>query len=262
MTRAASAGRSVFPPLFLFFLVVLTWHVATRVASVPAYVLPGPLDVASEAARNSAFLINATLRTAVAALGGFAASLVVGSLIALVFAQWPVVRNSCYPYAIFLQTVPIVAIAPIIIIWFGTGLQSVILVSFIVSLFPIITNGTTGLTTIDRDLLALFKLYRASRWQTLIKLRLPSAVPYVIAGAKTSSGLSVIGAIVGEFFAGYGADRYGLGYLITVTSGQLKTAYLFAAILCSTSLGLIMFLTVSAIGDAVLRRWFRHQTSE
>lgn len=261
MTSAVSAGRSVLPPLILFLLVVLIWHVTTRVASVPAYVLPGPVEVASEAARNSGFLFTASLTTAVAALGGFAASLVVGSLVAFAFAQWPVVRNSCYPYAIFLQTVPIVAIAPIIIIWFGTGLQSVILVSFIVSLFPIITNGTTGLTTIDRDLLALFKLYRASRWQTLVKLRLPSAVPYVIAGAKTSSGLSVIGAIVGEFFAGYGAERYGLGYLITLTSGQLKTAYLFAAILCSTGLGLIMFLTVSTIGDAVLRRWFRHQTA-
>lgn len=261
MKRAVLVIRSLLPPVALFLLLALAWHGLTRAASLPAYLLPGPLDVAGEALRNAPRLAGATGLTAIAAVCGFATSLIVGCLIAFAFAQWPIVRNSCYPYAIFLQTVPIVAIAPLIIIWFGTGLQSVILVSFIVSLFPIITNATTGLTTLDRDLIALFRLYRASRWDTLTKLRLPASVPYVIAGAKTASGLSVIGAIVGEFFAGYGAERYGLGYLITLTSGQLKTAYLFAAILCSTGLGLLMFATVSAVGEAILRRWFRHQAA-
>ncbi|NLH99573.1 MAG: ABC transporter permease [Chthonomonadales bacterium] len=258
--RASALVRSALPPLTLFLTVAALWHGATAILNIPAFVLPGPADVAREAFANGARLVSATGLTAVAALSGFCASLVIGCLIGFAFSQWPLVRSSCYPYAIFLQTVPIVAIAPLIIIWFGTGLQSVILVAFIVSLFPMITNATAGLTTLDRDLLALFRLYHASRWQTLTKLRLPAAVPFVIAGAKTSSGLSVIGAIVGEFFAGYGAERYGLGYLITLTSGQLKTAYLFSAVLCSTALGLVMFGAISAIGNAVLNRWFRHQT--
>lgn len=259
-SRATRVAHSALPPLVLFLAIAALWQAATALFSLPAYVLPGPLDVAHEAVANGPRLLSATALTAVAALSGFCASLIIGCLIGFAFSQWPIVRNSCYPYAIFLQTVPIVAIAPLIIIWFGTGLQSVILVAFIVSLFPMITNATAGLTTLDRDLLALFRLYNASRWQTLVKLRLPAAVPFVIAGAKTSSGLSVIGAIVGEFFAGYGAEKYGLGYLITLTSGQLKTAYLFSAVLCSTALGLIMFGAVSAIGNAVLARWFRHQT--
>lgn len=263
MARSASRlARAALPPLILFLAIALLWHAATALLRIPVFLLPGPVEVAREAAANGSRLISATALTALAALSGFCASLIIGCLIGFAFSQWPIVRNSCYPYAIFLQTVPIVAIAPLIIIWFGTGLQSVILVSFIVSLFPMITNATAGLTTLDRDLLALFRLYDASRWQTLTKLRLPAAVPFVIAGAKTSSGLSVIGAIVGEFFAGYGAEKYGLGYLITLTSGQLKTAYLFSAVLCSTLLGLVMFGAVSAVGNAVLNRWFRHQTQE
>ncbi len=238
----------------------LAWHVATVALAIPAFILPSPLEVANAAAANAGRLASATALTAVAAISGFGASLVIGCLIGFAFSQWTIVRTGCYPYAIFLQTVPIVAIAPLIIIWFGTGLQSVILVSFIVSLFPMITNATAGLTTLDRDLVALFRLYGATRGQTLVKLRLPAAVPFVIAGAKTSSGMSVIGAIVGEFFAGYGAERYGLGYLITLTSGQLKTAYLFSAVLCSTALGLVTFGAVSAAGNAVLKRWFSHQT--
>jgi NitT/TauT family transport system permease protein len=260
--RGVAAGgiKAALPPVALFLVLAGVWHVITRALQVPAYVLPGPLEVAREAVANGSSLIGASALTAVAALSGFCASLIIGCLIGFAFSQWPLVRSSCYPYAIFLQTVPIVAIAPLIIIWFGTGLQSVILVSFIVSLFPMITNATAGLTTLDRDLVALFRLYDASPWHMLIKLRIPAATPFVITGAKTSSGLSVIGAIVGEFFAGYGAEQYGLGYLITLTSGQLKTAYLFAAVLCSTLLGLIMFGAVNALGNAVLNRWFRHQT--
>ncbi len=260
MGRVTGWLRTVGPPLGVFLSLLVLWHAATVALSLSRYLLPGPVEVFRQALENGRTLMNATLLTGAAALAGFLLSLTVGCLIGFAFSQWPGIRRSLYPYAIFLQTVPIVAIAPLIIIWFGTGLQSVILVSFIVSLFPVITNATAGLTTLDRDLAALFQLYGASRWQTLVKLRLPAAVPFVIAGARTSSGLSVIGAIVGEFFAGYGARQFGLGYLITLTSGQLKTAYLFAAILCSTALGLAMFGAVGGAGEAILKRWYRHQT--
>ena len=164
------------------------------------------------------------------------------------------IRSSCYPYAIFLQTVPIVAVAPIIVVWFGAGFHSVVLVSFMISLFPIITNVTSGMLAVDPDLLDLFRLYRASRGQVLWKLRLPHSVPFLVAGARTSSGMAVVGAIVGEFFAGNLAERHGLGYMI-LQGTQFSTARLFAAVIASTVLGITIFGASTLIGSTVLSRW-------
>lgn len=151
---------------------------------------------------------------------------------------------------------PIVAIAPLIVVWFGYGFQSVALIAFIISLFPIITNATTGLTSIDRDLVDLFELHSANRWQVLFKLRLPSAVPYLVTGARVSSGMAVIGAIVGEFFAGYGGSQDGLGYVIMRATNLLKTDELFAAVIASTALGMAVFAVVNIAGATVLSRWY------
>jgi NitT/TauT family transport system permease protein len=257
--RLTNILSQAFPPIGLLATVAAIWQAAVMVLHVPPFVLPAPVQIAQAAAGNSRKLLSATLVTGSAAICGFAASTLVGCLIAFAFSQSPIIRRSFYPYAIFLQTVPIVAIAPLIILWFGTGFPSVVLVSFIVGLFPIITNMTTGLTRLEGNLVDLLRVYHASRMQMLVKLRLPAAVPYLIAGAKTSSGLSVIGAIVGEFFAGYQAQTFGLGYLIIVTSQQLKTADLFAAILCSTVLGLAIFSGVSAAGNGILGRWYQNQ---
>lgn len=243
------------PPLVSFVIVMMIWQLAVLAFSIPPYVLPGPIDVARAGLDQASVLIGSTWWTAMAALAGFVASLVVGVLIAFAFSQSRLIRRGLYPYAIFLQTVPIVAIAPLIILWFGTGFRSVVLVSFMISLFPIITNVTSGLLQVDAASRDLFRLYRATRVQTLLKLQIPHAVPYVVAGARISSGLSVIGAIVGEFFAGYGASQHGLGYVIVLSSGQLKTALLFAAIFMSTFLGLVIFTTVGWAGDRVLSRW-------
>ncbi|MCE9615286.1 MAG: ABC transporter permease [Lentisphaerae bacterium] len=223
--------------------------------NVPPYVLPSPARILATVEEQAGPLVGASLWTAWAAFCGFSASLLIGTLIAFAFSQSDIIRRSMYPYAIFLQTVPIVAIAPLIIIWFGTGFPSIVFVSFIISLFPIITNATSGLTSVDSNLLDLFTLHHATRRQILLKLRLPNAVPHLVTGARISSGLSVIGAIVGEFFAGYGSAQHGLGYLIVLTSGQLKTAYLFACIGASTALGLIIFTSVGLVGDAILSRW-------
>ena len=259
-----SLGRrlvhDIAPPVGLFLLVALLWQWATAVYDLPAYLLPSPVAVAEAAYDNFATLLSATALTAAAALCGFLASLIAGSLIAFAFSQSRLVRSGCFPYAIFLQTVPIVAVAPLIIIWFDYGFQSVVVVSFIISLFPIITNATAGLMSVDADLIDLFRLHNATRWQILWKLRLPSAVPHVVTGAKTSSGLAVIGAIVGEFFAGYGAERFGLGYLVRQTSDQLKTDQLFAAIIASALLGIVIFGTVSLAGATILVRWSEQPT--
>lgn len=248
--------RDLIPPISLFCLALLVWHALVRAYDVPAYLAPEPLDVLGAIRTNFITLTNATAQTAFAALCGFALSLVIGFLIAFLFSQSTFARLSLYPYAIFLQTVPIVAVAPLIVIWFGTGLKSVILVAFVVSLFPIITNATAGLTRANSSLKDLFRIYNASRLQILFKLTLPGSVPYLIAGARIASGLSVIGAIVGEFFAGYGTTSFGLGYLIILTKGQLDTDFLFAAIFASTLLGLVIFGVVNIVADVILSRWF------
>lgn len=250
-----SLAARVWPPLVVFAGFLLAWQLLCTALAVPSYLVPTPTRVAAAAIDNAAALATGAGLTALAALLGLLISLLLGTTVAIAFSQSRFLARSLYPYAIFLQTVPIVAVAPLIVIWFGTGLASVVLVAVIISLFPVITNGTTGLTRVDPQYLELFAMRDASRAQILVKLRLPGAVPYLVTGAKIASGLAVIGAIVGEFFAGYGAAGFGLGYLIVQSSGQLKTAELFAAIFACTLLGLLLFAAVSLLGELVLRRW-------
>lgn len=256
MTRTVWRGVNwLGPPLGLFLIVLLCWQLGTTVFQVPKYLFPTPFQVYQAACDQRVALVRALAVTGSAAGLGFVSSLLAGFVISLAFSQSPLVRRSCYPYAIFLQTVPIVAIAPLIITWFGFGFRSVVIVSFIISLFPLITNTTTGMLAVEHRYLELFEIYNASRWQILWKLRVPNCVPFLVAGAKTSSGLSVIGAIVGEFFAGFGTAVYGLGYYITTTTGSLKTDLLFAAVLLCTLLGLTAFVIVNLLSQAVLKRW-------
>ncbi len=249
------AWTVVWPPLVLFALFVAAWHGAIVAFGIREFLVPSPATALGALVERRADLARAALFTAAGAAGGFASSLLVGIVIALAFSQSSAIRRAAYPYAIFLQTVPIVAIAPLIVLWFGSGFLSVCIVSFIIAVFPIITNATAGLTSMERTLVELFEVNGATRWQTLFRLRLPGAVPNIVTGARVSSGLSVIGAIVGELFAGFGSDDFGLGYLIYMTSGQLKTPLLFAAIFVSTLLGLAIFGLVSLVGDMIVARW-------
>ena len=255
MTKSEPWRARLVPPLGVFAGVLLLWQLLCAVLALPRYLVPAPTHVLTAALANADALATGTALTGAAALLGFLISLILGTAVAIVFSQSRLLSRSFYPYAIFLQTVPVVAVAPLIVIWFGTGLFSVVLVSVMISLFPVITNGTTGLTRVDPQFLELFAMRDASRGQVLRKLRLPGAVPYLITGAKISCGLAVIGAIIGELFAGYGAAGFGLGYLILQASGQLKTAELFAAIFACTLLGLLLFAAVSLLGELVLRRW-------
>lgn len=243
------------PPVVLLLAVVAVWHTAVIALGVKRYVVPLPSEVLQAGWRRSDALFSAASMTGEAAVAGFAVSLAAGFVVACLFAQSRVIERSIYPYAVFLQTVPIVAIAPLIVGWFGYGFQSVVVVAFIISIFPVITNATAGLTAIDRNLLELFELAGASRWQVLAKLRLPSSVPHLVTGARISAGLSVVGAIVGEMFAGAGASRPGLGYLIQQTSGHQRTDELFAAVLISAALGMVIFGSVSTLGRLVIAWW-------
>jgi len=250
----AGLTKSVLPPLAFLLAVLGLWELAVRVFQIPSFLVPSPTAVFAEAWSSRGVLVPASLVTLAGALAGFGLSLLLGTGAAVVFAQASWIRASLFPYAIFLQTVPVVAVAPLVVIWFGAGFASVVLVSFVLSVFPVLSNAVTGLVRVDPELLELFELHNATRWQILAKLRLPHAVPMVVAGAKVSSGLTVIGAIVGEFFAGYGARTPGLGYLILQSSGQLRTELLFACVGASTLLGLSVFLATGLAARLVLAR--------
>ena len=247
--------RYVLPPLATLVLLITVWHFAVLLLQIKPYFLPAPMDVLRAGLRIRGELGAAAWLTGRAALGGFSLSLIVGSVVALLFALTAWIRLGCYPYAVILQTVPIVAIAPLIVNWFEPGLQSIILVSFIVSVFPIIANATAGLTSVDRSLIELFHLYHATPWQVAYKLRIPNAIPDLVTGARTSSGLSVIGGIVGEFFASYNIQTPGLGFMIPEKIAQLKTDEAFAAVVVASLLGICLFGTVSLLGSTVLTRW-------
>ncbi|MEM1061417.1 MAG: ABC transporter permease subunit [Planctomycetota bacterium] len=246
-------GRAVIPPLVAAVVGVGVWAASVAAFHVPRYVLPGPGVVAGAVWERPGTYAGATVLTAAESLGGFFAAVAVGSAAGLVFAVSPLLRSAMYPYAIFLQTVPVVAVAPLIILWMGYGPQAVVVVSAVVGLFPVVANVTAGLVDVDPRLAEVFALYRAGRWRTLWRLRVPSAVPALVVGAKTSAGLSVIGAIVGEFFTGYGSGPRGLGYLIRASADQTKTADLFAAVLLSTLLGVALFAGIAAAADRLVK---------
>lgn len=248
--------RDALPPLVALLVAVAVWQAVVTGFRMPRYLLPSPVAVAHSVAEEPGKLARATGRTAVAAVAALGTSLALGTLVGFVFSQSATIRRSLYPYAIFLQTVPIVAIAPLIVLWLGFGLASVVTIAVIISLFPVITAATAGLTSLDPLLVDLFALHGASRWQVLWKLRLPSAVPQIVTGAKTSSGLAVIGAIVGEFFAGPGTKNPGLGAVIRLNSSLSHMAELLAAVLASAALGVAIFAAVSVVGAAVLGSWY------
>ncbi len=248
--------RDVLPPVAVFVGMLLAWHFVTVLTGVKPLILPGPLDVWNAFSKNRETLTAAVWVTAQGAVSGFLLSLLVGTGVGVLFSQSRIIRNSFYPYAIFLQTVPIVAVAPLIIIWFGYGLKGVVIVSFTISVFPVITNATAGMSSVSPDLLDLFRLHNASRWQMLWKLRLPHSVPHIITGARTASGLAVIGAIVGEFFVGAGGvNRFGIGYLIHATSQNSQTDQLFAAVILATLMGVAVFAASGLFAAWILPRF-------
>ncbi len=261
MNRSSIVARIAYP-LAALAAVLAIWQGIVSWWNLPAVLLPGPLEVCGAASAEAPQLAAAALMTFIAALGGFTLSLLIGSCIAMLFSQSVICRASLYPYAIFLQTVPIVAIAPIVVIWFGEGTAAVIVIAFIVSLFPIITNGTTGMVSIPRELQDLFALNGATQWQTLSKLQFPHALPYLVTGAKTSAGLSVLGAIVGEYFAGAGAARPGLGYLVFAANRQFKMDFLLASVITCTLLGVLLFSAVSWVGERRLLYWLDERINE
>jgi NitT/TauT family transport system permease protein len=245
----------VVAPILALAAILATWEGLARALAVPAYLLPPPSAVLAAAAHDAGALASAALMTGRAALIGFAMSAVIGALAAIALASSRLLEKAFYPYTIFLQTVPIVAVAPLLVLWFGPGLRAVAVSAFIVSVFPVIANTLAGLRSVDPGLRDLFRLYGAGRFSTLIKLSIPSAVPSIVTGLRVASGLAVIGTIVGEFVAGFSEDSAGLGILVLSSYRQLRTDLLFAAVLTAAALGFTLFGAVNLVSTRLLRKW-------
>lgn len=250
------SSPDIVAPAVVGLVIVLLWEMGVRLFQVPPYLLPGPLLVLQTLIQSWPELFPSLLVTLKITVAAFVAATVSGLLIAIVFTQSKWIERSFFPYAVILQTTPIVAIAPLIIIWFRSNTFAALVVcAWIVALFPIIANTTLGLNSADHSLQNLFQLYGANRWQTLWHLRLPSAMPYFLGGLRISGGLALIGAVVAEFVAGTGGAQSGIAYQILMSSYNLQIPRMFAALVMTTGLGVLIFVLLTVLSDRALRHW-------
>ncbi len=253
---SASRWPSIIAPIAIGVLALLAWELIVRIQGIPFYVLPGPLAIGQTLINDWATLSKAlgvTLQIALAALLGAVFS---GVSLSVLFTQSRWLEMSLFPYAVVLQVTPVVAIAPLIIIWTNNNIPlSLFICAWIVAFFPILSNTILGLNSVDHNLINLFQMYGATRRQTLRYLRLPAALPYFLGGLKISGGLALIGAVVAEFVAGTGGSASGLAYTILEAGFQLKIPRMFAALLLISLCGIAIFLITSWISHALLRRW-------
>lgn len=246
---------AVVAPLALALVVLGLWQAAVVVGNVPPYLVPAPTRIAATLWADRVLLIDALGVTAGVALMALALAVAAGVVIAFAFAQSRIVEASLLPYAILLQVTPIVAIAPLIIIWVHDIRVALVLCATVVAIFPIIANTSLGLRSVDPGLADLFRMSGASRWQFLVRLRIPSALPYFFGGLRIASGLALIGAVVAEFVAGTGGQGAGLAYQILMAGIELNIPRLFAALVVITLAGVVLYLAVGAVARLALGSW-------
>jgi NitT/TauT family transport system permease protein len=242
-------------PVLVGILFLAGWEAVVRIEDIPVYVLPGPLVVAATLWRDGPSLLGSLLVTLRITFAALAAAAVLGGLIAIIFARSRLLEISLFPYAVILQVTPIVAIAPLIIIWVQNTFLALLLCAWLVAFFPIVANTTLGLNSADRNLVELFRLYGATGWQALLLLRLPAALPYFLGGLRISGGLALIGAVVAEFVAGTGGAETGLAFRILEAGYRLQTPRLFAALVLLSFVGVAIYWVLSLLSWLVLRRW-------
>jgi NitT/TauT family transport system permease protein len=238
-------------------LLLLAW-LALHAALPPTqkFLLPTPARIASEALARAPELASATAWTATAALGGFALAATVAAGFSLLLASSRLVRAALYPYVMLLQMVPIIIIAPILILWVGPGLPSVMIVTFLISFFPMVVNNTQGLLSADQNLVDLFRMGKATPWQQLRLLRIPSALPYFFAGLRIAAVLAPIGALTGDYLVGTTTGgNAGLGITAMICSTRSEIPALYATAILACALGWLFVAAVSTTAWAALHRW-------
>jgi NitT/TauT family transport system permease protein len=241
-------------PIATLALGIVLWDLVVRVKAIPPYVLPGPGLVFSTLVSDWALLSESLAVTLTTTLEGFLLALVGGVGLAVLFNQSRLIEYSFYPYAVILQVTPVVAIAPLLLIYLPQP-AAVLACAWIVAFFPVLANTTLGLNSVDRNLTDLFQLYGASRWQILRYLKLPAALPYMLGGIRIAGGLSLIGAVVAEIAAGSAGAGSGLAYRIAESGYRLAIPRMFAALLLLSAAGIAIFFALSLISHLLLRRW-------
>jgi NitT/TauT family transport system permease protein len=249
----------VMAPVAVGVLIVLVWQGACRYWEVPRYLFPAPSDIAESFAENWPDLLHALWSTLYVTMMAFVAAVVIGTLIAFLFVQSKLIEISLLPYAVLLQVTPIAAVAPLIIILVKNTTTALTLCATVIAIFPIISNTTIGLRTVDPGLASYFRMNKAGRTATLWRLRIPGALPFFLAGLRISSGLALVGAVVAEFVAGTGGTSAGLAYEIMQSSFQLDIPRMFAALLMITTTGVALFGLMVLLERALLGGW--HESS-
>jgi len=259
-TRQPSVTRIAWP-LLVAVVLLAVWQIWVTVAKVPVFLVPSPWIIAKTLVQDWSLLTGALWVTLRITLLAFAASAVIGTLVAFVFVQSRWIETAFFPYAVLLQVTPIVAIAPLIIIWVKDTTASLVICATIVAVFPVISNTTLGLRSVNPGLASFFKLHRAARWQTLWRLRIPSALPYFFAGLRISAGLALMGAVVAEFVAGTGGTGTGLAYQILQSGYQLNIPRMFAALALISLTGVALFVALAAVNRWALAGWHDSEVS-
>jgi len=254
---SASSKRiaGLVPPLVVGVLVLAGWEASCRIFGVPSYLVPSPSEIVTTFIANAPDLLHSLLITLRVTFIALALATAIGTAIAFLFVQSPIIERSFFPYAVILQVTPIVAIAPLIIILVKNTQGALIICATIIAIFPIISNTTVGLRSVDAGHQDLFAISHASRLQNLVYLRIPSALPYFFAGLRISGGLALIGAVVAEFVAGTGGRGAGLAYEILQAGYQLDIPRMFAALFLITLAGIALFAAVVGLSKLVLGSW-------
>lgn len=247
--------RSVVPPCVVILAALCLWEIAVRIFRPAPYILPGPIDVGRAISGDFDRLLSATVRTATSAVLGFVIAGAGGVLLGTLLSTWRFLERGFYPLATLFQMVPLVAIAPLLVIWFHYGLGATVAASAIVAIFPVLAGTLDGLRSVDSGWRELFAMSRAGRFTTWWKLGLPASTPQIVTGLRIAAGLAVIGTIVGEFVSGYAGDRAPLGVVIMAAMRENRTDLVFAAIALSSLVGLMIFVMVGVGGWLLLRRW-------
>ena len=235
-------------PIGMMAALVLVWEAATRLLSIPPFLLPAPSLIAQSMDANAAVLIKNSVGTTLEIVLGFALSVAVGVPLALAIFLWKPFARSIYPLLVSSQAVPKVAVAPLFLVWFGFGLLPKVLIAFLIAFFPIVINTAMGLAALEREKIYLAQSMGLGSWATFWKIQLPNALPSIFAGLKISITLAVVGAVVGEFVGGQG----GLGYLLLIANGNMDTALLFAGIVALTLVGVVLFAVIGLVERLVL----------
>ena len=252
--RHLDRAARVLMPIGVLALAIAAWGLLVEAYSIPPYVLPGPRLVLATMWADRVLLWDSLMATLATTVEGFALALAGGVGLAVLFNQSRLLEYSLYPYAIILQVTPVVAIAPLLLIYLPQPL-AVLASAWIVAFFPVLANTTLGLNSVDRNLADLFALYGASRWQVLWRLKLPAALPYILGGMKIAGGLSLVGAVVAEIAAGSAGAGSGLAFRIAESGYRLNIPRMFAALVLLSVAGVVIFFALSLFSHLLLRRW-------